>query len=121
MKANKELILKDRDAGMKYREIAEKHGVSCARVGQICAEFNRKSYRFVTATGCVYPNLRLWMNERKISRCEMVVLMGFAPANENIVKLRDIMRGHIQPSKKWIDGMLKATGMPYEKLFATEG
>ena len=114
-------IQEDRKNNMTYRQIAEKHGVSKQYVGQICSQFNPKYFKVVQEDGCIYPNLRRWMNENKVSRYELLRRMGMFAAGMNCDVLRGIMRGEKSPRKEWIDKMLEATGMTYEELFRLEG
>lgn len=115
--ADKAAMIADRDAGMTYQAIADKHGVSHQYVSQVCGRYSPKGYRPVTETGCVYPNWRRWMNENKISRNELLRRMGLAIVIENSERLRRYMRGEGYPRKDYIDRLLAVTGMSYECLF----
>ena len=115
---NKNQILEDRASGMTFKEIGEKHGISRQRVCAICKGSNRKNFQFVYESGCIYPNLRAWMNENKVSRSEFVRRTKFEWCPANITKFAKIMRGEIKDVRKsWIDEMLRITGMSYEMLF----
>lgn len=116
----RERILDDRDAGMTYREIGEKHGVSYQYVSQVCSKYNPYRFKFITKTGCIYPNWRRWMNDEKCSRGELLRRMNLVSESENYRRLGDYMRGVTSPRKPYIDKLLQATGMTYEKLFAEE-
>jgi hypothetical protein len=119
-KTRKQQMIEDRDAGMTYKQIGEKHGVSYQYVCQVCAKRFPQRFRFITAEGCIYPNLRRWMNDEKCSRNELLRRMGFTPLAVNSCKLSEIMSGECYPRKPYIDKLLQATGMTYEKLFALE-
>ena len=108
-----------RDQGLKHREIAERFGVSPQYVSAVCASYNPAQYRVVDEN-CVYPNLRKWMNDNKVSRNELLRRMGITVHPNNSGRLSSYMRGQCEPRKDFIDRMLKATGMTYEKLFYRE-
>jgi transcriptional regulator with XRE-family HTH domain len=115
--ANRWQMVDDRDAGMTYKQIAEKHGCSVQYVGRVVGKYNPKNFHAVTETGCIYPNLIKWMNDNKISASELVRRMYLEPLPDNINRLRNVMRGHSNPRKDYIDRMMAATGMTYQKLF----
>jgi len=120
MKSEKALnIIADRDAGMKYREIAEKYGVSHQYVAQLCGKSNPRYFKIV-GERCIYPNLRKWMNDNKVSYNELLRRMGQTPYPEMCSKLSTWTSGKNDPPKVWIDRMIAATGLPYEVLFAKE-
>lgn len=115
-----DLYRADRDAGMKYKDIAAKHGVCYQTVAQACASFCRARFTEHKPESVVYPNLRRWMNDNKITKAEFVRRMGKVPRSETLAPLSDWLRGDYYPSKKNIDKMLAVTGLTYEELFATE-
>ena len=108
-----------RDQGLTHREIAEQVGVSRQYVSTVCGSYDPIYFQYINE-GCVYPNLREWMNTNKISRRELLRRMGLTPRHNNSEKLSRYMRGENDPRKDYIDRMLKATGMTYEKLFYRE-
>ena len=108
-----------RDQGLKYREIAEKFGVSRQYVCAVCASYDPDHFRIIDEH-CVYPNLREWMNDHKVSRSELLRRMGLTVNANNSNRLSYYMRGENDPRKDYIDRMLKVTGMTYEKLFYRE-
>jgi hypothetical protein len=114
-------ILADREAGMKYREIAEKHGVSYQRVAHICGKNNPHYFRFITEKTCTYPALRHWMNENKVSRAELLRRMYGHYEPTTSVRFRDVLNGKADPTKRTIDRLLNVTGMTYEQLFYMDG
>lgn len=115
--ANRWQMIDDREAGMTYQQIAEKHGVSHQYVSQVVSTYNPKNFRFITPKGCIYPNLRKWMNDNQISVAELLRRMYLEPVQGNVERLRNVMRGDANPRKDYIDRMIEATGMSYKKLF----
>lgn len=112
-------MLADRDAGMTYQQIVDKYCVSWAYVNKTIGKDNPKHFRAITEKSCVYPNLRRWMNENRVSAVRLVELMDLEPHAVTVQSLRNIMHGG-NPRKNWIDKLLKVTGFTYEKLFALE-
>lgn len=110
-------MLSDRASGMTYAEIGKKHGISRQRVGQICGKWNKYCFRVIKEDGCIYVNLRNWMNKNSISRSELVRKMGMEPTGETMARIRSYLSGTNNPSKVYIDRLIEATGMPYEVLF----
>lgn len=118
--ANKAEIIADRMNGMKYEDIAKKHGVSHQYVGIVCNGLLPNNFHYIKDTSCVFPNLRNWMNTNKVSKSELLRRMGLEPVPMTIDKMNSVMMRKQDLSKKWIDAMIKATGMTYECLFSLE-
>lgn len=116
----KQMVL-DREAGMTCKAIAEKYGVSHQRVQAVTSRYHPSYFRHVTETGCIYPNLRRWMNDNKIGKTELLRRMGLEVHPQNCTNLSNVMRGKSSPKKPYIDRLLRATGFTYENLFYTEG
>lgn len=108
-----------RDQGMKYKEIAEKIGVSSQYVSMVCGKCDPAYFQYVDES-CIYPNLRKWMNDNKITRREFLRRMGLMPYTGNYERFGSYLRGTNYPRKQYIDKMLKVTGMTYETMFYTE-
>lgn len=116
-----DLYRADRETGMTYKEIAEKHGVSFQMVCQACAKYNPKSFRYITEHACIFPNLRNWMNKNKVSPRELLRRMGMEPNHGNASRLQTHLTGRSELRKRTIDMLIEITGMPYEELFALNG
>ena len=116
----KQQILALRSQGLKYRQIAEKVGVSFQYAAIVCGQSHTGYFRAVTADECIWPNLRNWINVNRICRNAMLRRMGLTTYGENNMKLGRILKGTQTPSKEWIDRLICATGLPYEQLFAEE-
>lgn len=115
----KQMVM-DREAGMKIKDIAAKHGVSFQRVQSVVGRYSPTHFQYVETSGCIYPNLRRWMNDNKVSRSELLRRMGFEAYPENSRRLLAFMTGKYTVRKPYIDRLLRATGMTYETLFYTE-
>ena len=115
-----DLYVADRNAGMKYTDIAEKYGVSYQCVAQACARRGVGHFKPYTKVDCIYPNLRKWLNDNKVSRYEFIRRLGECQHTANSARLSDHFRGRCYPRKETIDKMLEVTGLTYEQFFATE-
>ena len=109
-------ILDLRKEGLKYKEIADQVGCSVQYVAQICSKGNPGHFRFV-GDDCVYPNLRKWMNENKVSRKEFLRRMGLTTHPSNYERFCWYVKGKSFPRKDYIDKMLSVTGLTYETMF----
>ena len=117
-KFDKSKILELREQGKTYQEIADEVGCTKQYIGQVCGKYNPSMFHFITESECIYPNLRKWMNENKISRKELIRRSGIYETTNHSSHLSYIMTGYAQPPKPTIDKLIAATGMPYEVLFA---
>lgn len=115
-----ELYRAEREKGMKYREIAEKYGVSSQVVAQACGKAQPSRFRFWTEKTCIYPNVRAWMNENKITSRELQRRLGWETCSVNYIYISDYLSGKTYPRKQIIDKLLSVTGLTYEKFFETE-
>lgn len=115
-----DLYRAEEEKGLSRKEIAEKYGVSRQAVHQACGKYDPGHFRKITEKGCVYPNLRNWMNENKVGYMELVRRMDFLACRNNIQAQQAWMSGRCDPRKETIDKLIAITGIPYEKLFAKE-
>lgn len=112
----KEQIRELRAQHYTYTQIAERVGCTHQYVAAVCGK--QSPYRFSVITdNCIYPNLRKWMNDNKVSRSEFVRRMGYELAQGNQQRFSNLLRGKYIPRKTYIDKMIEVTGMPYEVLF----
>lgn len=105
-----DLYLEERANGLTYRQISEKYGVSYQSVHSTCTKVDGTYKTVITSCGCIYPNLRIWLNQDRRRRD------AFFQAMEGCT-IRDILKGIQQPKKNIIDKMISFTGMTYEELF----
>lgn len=113
-----EKIREMRLSGMGYKDIAEVFGISRQRVQQIAGSVCY--FRPVEEKDCIYKGIRDWLNENHYSRIDLVRLMyGYTHAGWH-TKLSNMLRGS-NCTKKMIDKILAATGLPYEVAFKVEG
>ena len=115
-----ELYRQERKEGLTYREIAEKYGVSYQVVAQACGKHQPNRFRFWTKESCVYPNVRKWLNENKITSRELMRRLDWEACGNNYIYVGDWLRGRCYPQKQVIDKFLSVTGLTYEKFFETE-
>lgn len=108
-----DMYMADRNNGMTLREIAEKHDVSFQTVACTIARVDPTYHKIITDRGCIYPNLRRWLNESKMNQQKLFsALRGKS--------VREFLKGERLPKKDAIDIMLQVTGMTYEEMFAEE-
>ena len=84
--SKKEWMRDLREHGFKYHEIAEIVGVSRQYVASVCGKGDPAYFRTV-GEQCVYPNIRNWMNENKVTRRELLRRMGFTVSSSNYDRL----------------------------------
>jgi transposase len=112
-----DLYAKERESGKSVIEIAEMYGVSYQAVSQATAKLRNGYFKHYTEKSCVYPNLRKWLNDNKVSRSEFARRMELPPTPTNTHRISYYFTGRSYPSKATIDKFLKATGLTYEELF----
>lgn len=116
-------MLADHKSGMTYKQIAEKHGVSTSRVGQLIggSVLNAKNwFHTITPDACVYQGLRKWMNENSITCAELTRRIWGHMLTNNYARLHKCLKGEIYPRKPMIDKLIEITGLKYEELFSKE-
>lgn len=120
-KERNEEMVRMRQNGATYAEIAKRFGVSKQRVSMILGQADGAKFKPFTPERCVYPILRKWPNDNKVSVAELTRRMyGNASAN-NHKYVRVILRGCSKDIRKpTIDKLIKATGLKYEQLFYKE-
>lgn len=107
----------ERDKGLTYQEIADKYGVSKSNVQKACAEFNPSYFKFHKEKTIIYPTLRKWMNDKKISISELVRRLGYECCARTRCSIARVLSGVGNPRKELIDKLIAVTGMTYEELF----
>lgn len=115
-----EMYRRERERGLTYAEIAQKYGVSRQNVCMACCKSNPARFQYHGKEKIIYPNLRNWMNNNKISMNEMLRRLGLGVSYKNAQRLRGNFGGKTQPRKLTIDKLIEITGMPYEQLFMTD-
>lgn len=104
-----------RDKGLTYEAIGELFGISSQAVHQIV--HRGISNRTSLGKDIIYPNLLDWSIENKCNRREFLSRMGLPYDNASKAKLSRVLIGKQNPDKDYIDKLLQATGLTYEKLF----
>ena len=98
------------DTGKTYREIAAEYGVSFQAVQQAATKERKEC-----SCRCIWEGLACWMEENDVSVKELAKKIGASYSS-----LRAWMIGKNDPSKRYIDALLKLTGWSYEDLFCEE-
>lgn len=123
MREEKELRIKEmkklrEKEGLTYAEIGKKFGISKQRVFFLIGGDTPRRI-FITEKECIYKGLRDWMNENQVSRIKLTrAIYGYYQPNQYAVINHALLGSDCQ--KHVIDGILKATGLTYEKAFGME-
>ena len=117
-KYDKKRIIELREQGKTYKNIADEVGCSKQYVALVCGKTNPNKFRYIQNDQCVYPNLRKWMNENKISRKALIRLSKCYESTGSSVHLSHFLQGVTEPTKQVIDRLIETTGIPYEVLFS---
>lgn len=110
----KELYKAARDAGETYDAIARRFGVSRQAVWSVLHK-ERKPWQNITQSECIYPNLRGWMNDNRVSVPELSERV--TGDRDNGASVRKWIAGDMNPNKKNIDKLLAVTRLTYEQLW----
>lgn len=111
----------DREKGLTYQAIADKYGVSRQAVQQVCAKNCDAKFRGWDSSKCVYPNVRKWLNDNRITMSEFIRRMELETEATTHMRFGAYFRGMANPMKQTIDKLLCVTGLTYEQFFETEG
>lgn len=121
-KERKAEMIEMRENGYTYHEIGKAFGISRQRVQTLIGGQMKSHFRRTTPEDCIYPNLRKWMNDNRITRAELCRRLYGDTHPNNRAKCCEFLKGINQrASKRTIDKYLSVTGLTYEELFATEG
>ena len=119
----REIFIAEHNGGMTMREIATKHGLSHQRVHQIIGGKTKNVknwFKEITPEMCIYPNLRNWMNDNRITRAELCRrIWGYTQTNLHM-RVSAYLTGETAPHKNTIDKLIEVTGLSYEELFTTD-
>lgn len=121
MKPLWQIYYEELQSGMSYAEVAEKHGVSKQNIYQAVGKHKPTVFREITNKQCIYPNLRAWINDNKITRAEFSRRMWGNSYPGGSRRIKEYFSGKCDPPKKTIDRMIEVTGLPYEILFKKGG
>ena len=108
--------------GVTYAEIGKTFNLSKQRVYSIIGGQFKAYYRELTPEDCIYPNVRKWLNDNRISRAELCRRVYGSNNSNARTSNHNFLTGKARDMRKsTIDKYLKATGLTYEELFETEG
>lgn len=116
----RDLYRAERDKGKTYREIAEMYGVTYQAVCNACGKQNYDRFRAWTKDRCIYPNLRNWLNENRVSAKEFLRRMDLTSGGNTELAFRTYFKGENYPKKQTIDKMLAVTGLTYEQMWEAD-
>lgn len=100
--------------GYTLEDISQKYGISTERVRQILyhAIKDRQTKR---RSKCVYPAIKKWMQENRITQFDMAVDVGISQAN-----ISQILLGKTRPSFEFCLYICEKTGLPIQEAFLYE-
>ena len=109
---------------LTFEEIGKRLGVSKQRIAQCCAGMNPEA----TAWACrikdldciIYPNLKKWMLENKVSISEMMRRIGQDTGSRRSESFRNKLKGRTQLTITDIKKILAVTGGTFEQMFAND-
>lgn len=106
-----------------YREIAEAVGVTRQYVYQIVRRCGLElcDFRKLSEHECVYPGLRNWWNQNRMTYLKFFDVTGLRYHDTNIRRLERYFSGESHPRKDYIDKLIAVTGLTYEQLFYEGG
>ena len=114
-------MLEMKKNGATYDEIGKAFNVSKQRVAQIIGDEVKGHFKLITPNVCIYPNLRKWMNDNRITKSELTRRFYGNTTPNNIVAVGNFLRGTTKAvTKKHIDKYIAITGLTYEQLFEEE-
>ena len=108
-----------RKQGMTYREIGECFGVTYEGIRLVLAhmEPQERYFRAVTEKRCIYPGIREWMNQEKISPRRLAAMMGYSTYTGVVRSLGDRLSGRAEIRIGDIRNILRISGMTFEEAF----
>jgi transposase len=107
-----QLVMKCREDGMTYDEIAAKFNVSRQCVHQTVQAYENFK---VKESACVYDGLRQWMNKNHIRVSQFCKMDEFN--GKNACSLRRYLKGDSEIPMSVIDAILEITNLTYEEAF----
>lgn len=111
-----------RKKGSTYEDIGKAFNISKQRVYSLIGDQVKNRFKEITSESCVYPNLRKWMNDNRITRAKLCEMLygNRHPVNRNYIS--SFLKGNTQRvTRETIDKYLMVTGLTYEELFETKG
>ena len=109
-----ESMVNDRAAGMTYAQIGAKYGVSRQRIGQVYKKYNKYNFKAIKECGCVYINVRDWMNKNSVDRAallQMVYENMNEPTTAELQRLYSIMLGKVVMPNEMTRKIAEITGL----------
>lgn len=117
-----ESMVNDRAAGMTYAEIGAKYGVSRQRIGQVYKKYNKYNFKAIKQCGCVYINVRDWMNKNSIDRAELLQMIRGDqndPTHADLCRMYNILLGRLVMPNEMTRKIAKITGLDCKAVLET--
>lgn len=112
-------MIEDRLAGMTYAEIGVKYGISRQRVGQIYGKYNKYNFKAIKESGCIYRNLRDWMNKNSVDRADLLRRIYGRPVELTAAAMQKfyaILVGRSPMPEEMAHRIAATTGITYEDI-----
>lgn len=117
-----ESMVNDRAAGMTYAEIGAKYGVSRQRIGQVYKKYNKYNFKAIKPCGCVYINVRDWMNKNSVDRTELLQMIKGNHddlTHADLSRMYNILLGKLVMPNEMTRKIAKITGLDCKSVLET--
>ena len=119
----KEQMRELREAGMTYKAIGARLGVSGQYVAHVLGQNGTHGgFKPYSEQQCVYAGLRRWLNQHQIARRALCAILDKrAVHGGSATSVRAHLRGEGSFSMADINKLIEVSGMTYEELFRQGG
>lgn len=112
-----EIYRQELRSGMTCKSIAQKYGISVQAVYAACGKVSKSRFRIYTPEDCIWPGLRNWLNENKVSRRDLLNRMGLEYGSTNLVCLNENLKGTKDIRLSFMRKMTRISGLTLDELF----
>lgn len=115
-------MLKLREQGLTYQEIADNYGITRQRVSEILNRYRKNPYfyRPWTSERCIYQGLREWLNENEMTMRQLILRMGYVYNTTTSQRYIEKFKGNFVLRFDDIMRLIKLTEKTFEELFINE-
>ena len=100
--------------GATFEEIGKAYNISRQRVAQIIGGRMKPHFTPIAPNKCIYPNVRKWMNDNRISKAELTRRLYGNTGSDNQHRVRMVLLGERKDMlKSTLDKYLEVTGLTY--------